>query len=89
MIENSQDSEVGRFLTAHEKHYRSLRAKKLSELDSLLIADNPFLFAKQKTINEAIARYELFKQIINVSGAIIECGVYNGNNLLLFSHYWI
>ena len=67
MIENSQDSEVGRFLTAHEKHYRSLRAKKLSELDSLLIADNTFLFAKQKTFYEAIARYELFKQIINVT----------------------
>tara|TARA_B100000519_G_C14259930_1_gene447143 strand:+ start:1030 stop:1755 length:726 start_codon:yes stop_codon:yes gene_type:complete len=79
-------SELGRYLTKNEKKYRELRKKTLSKINAQTIADNPFLFANRTTVTETIARYEIFKKIINISGAIIECGVHNGNNLLLFSH---
>ncbi len=79
-------SELGRFLTKSEKDYRNKRKNVISSTNSLLVADNPFLFANRINVSEAIARYELFKKILNVSGAVVECGVHNGNNLLLFSH---
>jgi len=79
-------SELGRFLTSDEKKYRKKRSEIISKINSQTIADNPFLFANRITVTESIARYELFKKIIGLSGAIIECGVHNGNNLLLFSH---
>jgi hypothetical protein len=31
-------------------------------------------------------RFRLFEMILDVSGAIVECGVAQGNNLLMFSH---
>jgi len=79
-------AQLGRYLTENEKNYREKRSEIISEIDSQLIADNPFLFANRITVTESIARYELFKKILNISGAIIECGVHNGNNLLFFSH---
>lgn len=79
-------SELGRYLTNDEKKYREERSEILSEINAQTIADNPFLFANRITVTESIARYELFNKILNISGAIIECGVHNGNNLLYFSH---
>ena len=79
-------SELGRYLTENEKRYRSKRGETIGKLNPQVLADNPFFFANRTTVTEAIARYELFKKILNISGAIIECGVHNGNNLLFFSH---
>jgi len=79
-------SELGRFLTENEKKYRSKRSEIVGKQNPKLLADNPFLFANRITVTESIARYELYKKIINISGAIVECGVHNGNNLLFFSH---
>ena len=79
-------SELGRFLTDQEKEYREKREDIISKTDKMSLANNPFLFANRITVSESIARYELFKKTLNISGAILECGVHSGNNLLYFSH---
>ena len=44
--------------------------------------ENFELFVHRKCIARFIARYELFKKIINLEGSIIECGVWNGGGVL-------
>lgn len=46
------------------------------------IADNFPKYCAQVYIARFLSRAELFKQIINVSGSIVECGVGNGSGLL-------
>jgi hypothetical protein len=77
---------LGRFLSDSEKHYLEEREKTVAELNPALLADNPFLFANRFVVTEMLVRTKLFEKIQNVSGAIVECGVAGGNNLMLFSH---
>jgi len=46
----------------------------------------PFLFARRQNVTESLAFYELYKKIIDRHGAIVECGVYQGNNFMLLNH---
>jgi hypothetical protein len=45
----------------------------------------PFLFARRQNVTESLAFYELYKKIIDRHGAIVECGVYQGNNFVLLN----
>jgi hypothetical protein len=45
----------------------------------------PFLFARRQSITESFAFYELYKKIIERHGAIVECGVYQGNNFVMLN----
>jgi len=69
-----------------ELEYFKQRENILSGLDSSQLVDNPFLFLSRFQFNEMLARIELFKKVSDVSGAIVECGVAQGNHLMLFSH---
>jgi len=69
-----------------ELEYFRKRENVLSGLDSSQLVDNPFLFLSRPQFNEMLARIELFRKISDVSGAIVECGVAQGNHLMLFSH---
>lgn len=42
-------------------------------------------YVPRQKLTEFIAKYELFKKIINVEGSIIECGVYYGGGLMAFA----
>jgi Macrocin-O-methyltransferase (TylF) len=42
-------------------------------------------FATRQAIAKFLARYEIFNQILNVNGSIIECGVLHGGGLLTFA----
>ncbi len=77
---------LGRFMNQIEREYFKNRESVISEIDRNLLVDNPFLFASRFSVNDMLIRIELFKEINNVSGAIVECGVAQGNHLMLFSH---
>jgi hypothetical protein len=42
-------------------------------------------FASRQAMAKFLARYEIFKRILNVNGSIIECGVLHGGGLLSFA----
>jgi hypothetical protein len=42
-------------------------------------------FASRQAMAKFLARYEIFKQILEVNGSIIECGVLHGGGLLSFA----
>ncbi|MCY1403896.1 Macrocin-O-methyltransferase (TylF) [compost metagenome] len=73
-----------RRLTTAEVEYNELRANVLSRVDAKYVADAPFVFANRITVTAALSRIELFKMVQDVPGAIIECGVYKGNSLMLY-----
>jgi len=77
---------LGRYRSELEKKYYDDRSHFIAQSDKHSIADAPFLFASRALVSEMAVRYDLFSMIRDVSGAIVECGVAKGNNLLLFSH---
>jgi hypothetical protein len=42
-------------------------------------------FASRQAIAKFLARYEIFKQILDVNGSVIECGVLHGGGVLAFA----
>lgn len=77
---------LGRYRTEAEGRYYTEREAYLQSMEGRAVADAPFLFATRQAVAEMAARFELFRHIRDVSGAIVECGVARGNNLMLFSH---
>ena len=75
-----------RRLTAAEVEYNEKRATVLSKVDAQYVADAPFVIANRITVTAALSRMELFKMVQDVPGAIVECGVYKGNSLMLYMH---
>ncbi|MDD1968917.1 TylF/MycF/NovP-related O-methyltransferase [Pseudomonas sp. NPDC090203] len=73
-----------RRLTGPEAEYAEKRANLLKRVDSQYVADAPFVFANRIAVTAALSRIELFKMVQDVPGAIIECGVYKGNSLMLY-----
>jgi hypothetical protein len=79
-------AQLGRYQTGSEKDYLNQRAKIVEATPRATLADAPLLFATRQTVTEMVLRLHLFEMIRDVSGAVVECGVAQGNNLLLFSH---
>ncbi len=77
---------LGRFFSANEKEYYAERTEVLKNVPSEDVANAPFLFTARQGVTDALARYELFKLVLGVSGHIVECGVNRGNSLMLFAH---
>jgi len=73
-----------RRLTGPEAEYNEKRADVLKRVDSQYVADAPFVFANRIAVTAALSRIELFKMVQDIPGAIIECGVYKGNSLMLY-----
>ena len=73
-----------RRLTAAEVEYNEKRASVLSRVDARYVADAPFVFANRIAVTAALSRIELFKMVQDIPGAIVECGVYKGNSLMLY-----
>src|SRR5678815_3830048 len=42
-------------------------------------------YVKRQALTRFIARYELFKKIINIKGSIVECGVHHGGGLMAWA----
>jgi len=75
-----------RRLTEAEKAFAAKRAEVLDRVDAAYVASAPFVFADRITVTAALSRIELFKKIQDIPGAIIECGVYKANSLMLYMH---
>jgi hypothetical protein len=73
-----------RRVTGPEAEYNEKRANLLKRVDSQYVADAPFVFANRIAVTAALSRIELFKMVQDIPGAIIECGVYKGNSLMLY-----
>jgi hypothetical protein len=75
-----------RRLTEAEQAFSAKRTEVLSKVDAKYVASAPFVFADRVTVTTALSRMELFKKVLDIPGAIIECGVYKGNSLMLYLH---
>ena len=49
------------------------------------LIQNSSIFVDRIQYSQIFAKYEIFKKIINIKGSIVECGVKNGNGLMLFA----
>ncbi len=79
-------TQLGRYLTKKEKEYFTLRKKILKNIEKEFLLENSLVFTSRQNVTEILGRIELFKMISNVGGHIVECGVANGNSLMLFAH---
>ncbi|WP_297354550.1 TylF/MycF/NovP-related O-methyltransferase [Paraburkholderia sp.] len=75
-----------RRLTEAERAFAAKRAEVLDRVDANYVASAPFVFADRITVTAALSRIELFKKVQEIPGAIIECGVYRANSLMLYMH---
>jgi len=73
-----------RRLTEQEVQYKNERQKIITACTPEYIADAPFLFTTRIQTASMLSRVELFKMILDIPGAIVECGVYKGNSLMLY-----
>ncbi|MBR1120196.1 class I SAM-dependent methyltransferase [Bradyrhizobium lablabi] len=73
-----------RRLTEQEQSYNRRRSELIARCRPEYIADAPFLFANRIQTASMLSRVELFKMAMDIPGAIIECGVYRGNSLMLY-----
>ena len=79
-------AELGRYKSKPEKKYLKQKKIILNKLNSKFINNNPFLFASRQLVTEIVTRIKIFEKILDVQGDIIECGTFQGNNLMLFAH---
>lgn len=77
---------TGRRRTDAEQQFSRQRTAALERTDAAYVASAPFVFADRITVTAALSRIELFKMVMDIPGAIIECGVYRGNSLMLYMH---
>lgn len=43
-------------------------------------------YVQQSTLNRFLSRYEIYKMIVGIPGAVVECGILYGGGLMAFSH---
>ena len=49
--------------------------------------ENAPKYLRRKTMTRLLALYEIFKQVLDVKGSIIECGVHRGFGLMSWAHF--
>jgi len=53
--------------------------------DTLMKLRSFALYTPRQVLSDFLVRYELFKQVLEIPGSIVECGVLNGQGLLTFA----
>jgi len=69
-----------------ERAFDSDRENFVKTVDLAKYIDDPFLFTKRQRVTDYLTRIELFKKIVSVEGAVVECGVHKGGSLMLYYH---
>lgn len=69
-----------------EQEFELLRRSKLELMNSNTVMDAPFLYMDRILLASSLTRIKLFEMIKDVQGSIVECGVFNGNSLMLYQH---
>lgn len=71
-------------MTYENELRKSFENSKLDTLDKL---DNFARFTRRQVIANFLNRYEIYKQILNTHGSIVECGVNLGQGLFSWLHF--
>lgn len=61
--------------------------KKIKKIDPWIAENSFYLNASPERISKFIAHYEIFKQIKNLRGDIVECGVFRGASFTRFINF--
>lgn len=67
------------------KRRQALFKQSLGDVDDML-ANFP-LYARRIIITRFLAHYELYKQVADLPGAVVELGVFRGSSLFSFAHF--
>jgi len=57
-----------------------------SPLSNVERFENFSLYASRQELSRFLLRNQMFKEVINIHGSIVECGVLYGNGLMTFAH---
>lgn len=79
-------AELGRYKSKKEKIYSKKMNSLLKKVKPYFVAQNPFLFTSRQLVTEMITRTMIFQKVEKIQGNIVECGSFQGNNLMLFAH---
>ncbi len=69
-----------------ESEYQTKRNKLLSNTSAAEVAGAPFVYCDRQSLTTALTRIDLFKKVLEVQGAVVECGVHKANSLFLYYH---
>jgi len=69
-----------------ENHFQDKRNQLLSVTTAFEVAGAPFVYTDRQLVTTALTRIHLFEKILEVQGAIVECGVHKANSLFLYCH---
>lgn len=69
-----------------ENDFRQQKQDLLETTTAQEVTEAPFVFADRQMVTHALTRIHLFEKILEVQGAIVECGVHKGNALFLYAH---
>ena len=70
------------------KYYEGLEAFiENNETETWRMVMNFSKYIDRQHLSLFLARYEIFKKIVNIHGAIVECGVWNGNGLMSWAQF--
>jgi hypothetical protein len=84
-VDSTEQTTVSNW-SAGEMTYQQKKDMLLSKVSSVEVAGAPFVYADRQIVTSALTRIELFKKVVNVPGAIVECGVYRANSLMCYYH---
>ena len=79
-----EDFGIRSSVTTEEIENQNDRKKFIETLNPNIIAEAPFLFADRRLLTGVLSKIKLFELVNEVPGAIIECGVHQGNSFGLW-----
>lgn len=69
-------------MTNQDEHYKAIDATDVYDIEnSFYLTSEPFRIAK------LLGQYEIYKKILSLPGAVVECGVYKGVSLTRFCSF--
>jgi hypothetical protein len=69
-----------------ENEYQEKRNSLLRGATSAEVIGAPFVYSDRQMLTASLTRIDLFKKVLEVQGAIVECGVHKANSLFLYYH---
>jgi hypothetical protein len=73
-------------LSRQEETYKEKKSELLSKLPAQEVADAPFVFSDRQLVTNILTKIDMFRQVLDVQGAIVECGVHKANSLFTYYH---
>ena len=81
----SKKNSLSNWSNNEEQFYKN-REYLLDQISAKEVVDAPFVYADRQTLTTALTRIDLFRKVLDIQGAIVECGVHKGNSLFLYNH---